>query len=95
MRPNPNETLESWADRVEIFEKGRALQELARGRDIEIVIEEMSRRIVDKMMHPIFKSIRESSTASNYNAEESRRQYKEKYLDNNPHGVADHIESNT
>jgi glutamyl-tRNA reductase len=61
MRPNPDETFESWANRVEMFEKGRALQELARGRDIEIVIEEMSRRIVDKMMSPVFKAIRESS----------------------------------
>lgn len=94
MKLNLNENFEDWCKRVAMFEKGKALQDIATGKDIEIVLEEMSRRIIDKLLHPIFKVINES-TAGTYDAEESKRQYKENYLDKNPKGVADHVESNS
>jgi len=60
MRPNKEETYESWSDRVALFEQGRAMMQIAQGRDVEQVMEEMSRRIAEKMLHPIFKGLRDS-----------------------------------
>jgi glutamyl-tRNA reductase len=81
MKPNPNESYESWAGRVRMFEHGNALQDIAQGKDIEQVMERMSRRIMDKLMHPLYNAIRESIKTSDL--EESKRSYKEKYLDHN------------
>jgi glutamyl-tRNA reductase len=94
MRPNPDESYEDWTKRVAMYEHGHAMMQIAQGKDPEQVMEEMSRRIMDKLLHPIFKAINESSITK-YDAEESKRRYKENYLDKNPHGVADHVESNT
>jgi glutamyl-tRNA reductase len=94
MRPLPNEPYEDWCKRVAMFENGHAMMQIAQGKDVDMVLEDMSRRIMDKLLHPIFKVINES-TASTYDAEESKRRYKENYLDKNPKGVADHVESNT
>jgi glutamyl-tRNA reductase len=91
MKPLPNESYEKWAERVDMFERGRALQRLANGDPIEDVIEEMSRRITEKLLHPIFKSIRESS-GSNYDAEKSRQEYYEKMKYRAP--VADQVDGN-
>jgi glutamyl-tRNA reductase len=96
MKPLPDESYEDWSKRVSMFETGHAMMQIANGKDIDKVLEEMSRRITDKLLHPIFKAIRESSTStSNYNAEESKKQYRENYLDKNPTGVADHVIEDT
>ena len=78
MKPNPNESYESWADRVRMFEHGNALQDIAQGKDVEQVMERMSRRIMDKLMHPLYTTIRESIKTSDL--EESKKSYEEKYL---------------
>lgn len=66
MTPDPSESFESWSNRVVLFEKGRALQKLARGDDIEIVMEDMSRRIIGKLLYPVFQSIKEASPKNPY-----------------------------
>jgi glutamyl-tRNA reductase len=58
MRKDQNESLESWANRVEKFELENARKALARGEDINLVMEVMSINIVKKMMHPILANIR-------------------------------------
>jgi glutamyl-tRNA reductase len=94
MKPLVNESYESWCDRVRMFEHGHAMMQIAQGKDPDQVMEQMSRRIMDKLLHPIFKAISES-TASTYNAEESKKQYRENYLDKNPSGIADHVIEDT
>jgi glutamyl-tRNA reductase len=58
MRKDPNESLKSWAKRVEKYELETAKKALARGEDINLVLEVMSINIVKKMMHPILNEIR-------------------------------------
>lgn len=92
MRKRPDETMESWAARVEMFEKGRALQRIAKGDDPDIVMEDMSRRVMDKLLYPILNAIHASST-SNYDVEASRREY-DKIM--KPVGkAADHVDADS
>lgn len=93
MRWNPNESFEDWVDRVRIFEYGLALQQVAKGEDINLVMEAMSLRIQQKIMHPILKTIRDSSKIS-YDSELSQKNYKENYLDK-AQPVADHVSSDS
>ena len=65
MKPDPNETYESWANRVELFEKGLAFQRLANGEPIEQVMSKMAHRITKKMLHPLVKSIIDANIVEN------------------------------
>jgi len=92
MRIKPGESMESWASRVEMFEKGKAMQRIASGDDPNEVMEEMSRRIMDKLLHPIFEVINKSINTK-YDAVKSRQEY-EKAM----HGVeraADHVDTSS
>jgi glutamyl-tRNA reductase len=93
MRIQPNETLEQWADRVQKYEHGHALMRIAEGDNVELVLEEMSRRIVDKLKHPILAALR-NSNVSDIDLEQSKKSYEENYLSKmSPR--ADHVESDT
>lgn len=61
MRINPGESLEDWAKRVQQYEYGHALMRLSAGEPVELVMQEMSRRIVDKLNYPIIKLLKESN----------------------------------
>lgn len=89
MRIKPNESLESWAQRVHEFELAQAKRELAKGTDINLVMEAMAARIQQKMLHPVFAAIRESAGGS-YDAEASKKAYEEAYLKKNS-PKADHL----
>jgi len=58
MRKDQNESLESWAKRVEEYELKNAKKALAKGEDINLVLEVMSINIVKKMMHHMLVNIR-------------------------------------
>jgi glutamyl-tRNA reductase len=92
MRPEPGETFDSWSKRVAMFEKGRAMQEIAVGRDVEKVMEEMSKRIVDKLMHPVYKFIRDA-TPTTFDLEASKARYNE--IMGKKGLTADHVEEGT
>ena len=92
MRIKPGESLESWADRVGMFEKGHAMQRIARGDDIKQVIEDMSRRITGKLIHPILKSF-DQPKMSDVAVGESRKKYEE--IMKNVAKAADHVDMNT
>jgi glutamyl-tRNA reductase len=92
MKINPGETLESWASRVEMFEKGRAMQRIAKGDDPIEVVEDMSRRIIDKMLYPILKSF-EQPKMSNAAVDESRKKYEE--IMKNVARAPDHVDTGT
>ena len=87
MKPNDNESYESWAERVRMFEHGRALQKIAQGEDVNKVMDDMARRIIDKMLHPIYKEL---SAVKELDLEQSRKDYIEKMSAVGP--VADHID---
>ena len=93
MRKNKNETTESWAVRVEMFEKGRAMQRIAKGDDPGVVMEDMSRRIVDKMLYPILNNIDNKNTTSAYDAEKSRNKYNK--IMQTVSKAADHVDSDS
>lgn len=78
MKPLPNESYESWVERVRMFEHGVALQDIAQGKDVDQVLDRMSRRIMDKLLHPIYASIRASVKTEDQ--ELSKKSYEEKYL---------------
>jgi glutamyl-tRNA reductase len=84
--------MESWASRVEMFEKGRALQRIAQGDDPAVVMEDMSRRIAEKLLHPILNAIRES-VSDDFDMEKSRREYEA--VMKNVEKAADHVDIDT
>lgn len=90
MKPKQDESYQSWAERVRMFEQGRALQRIAQGDEVNIVMEDMARRIVDKMLHPIY---RELHIVDPIDLEESRRTYYETMAEVGP--AADHVDINT
>ena len=92
MKIKPGESMEAWASRVEMFEKGRALQRIAKGDDPALVMEDMSRRITDKIMHPIYESIRES-VPNDFDIEKSRREYEEAMR--GVEKAADHVDTSS
>jgi glutamyl-tRNA reductase len=89
IRINPDETFEEWVERVRKYEYGFALQRIATGEDVSKVMEDMAKRMAQKIMHPVYKAIKDSSVIS-IDIEESRKRYEENYL----HKVApaaDHV----
>ena len=90
MTPRPDESYDSWAERVRMFEQGRALQRIAQGDDVNAVMEDMARRIVDKMLHPIYRALH---VIPEMDLEESRRTYTEKMAQVGP--KADHVDINS
>ena len=86
MTPRPDESYQSWAERVRMFEHGRAMQRIAQGEDVNVVMEDMARRIVDKMLHPIYRALH---AIPEMDLEESRRTYTETMAKVGP--AADHV----
>jgi precorrin-2 methylase len=55
-------------------------------------METMARRIVEKLLHPIYKALQERAPID---FEASKQSYKEQYLDKNPQRVADHVDTDS
>jgi glutamyl-tRNA reductase len=83
------ESYENWVERVRLFEQGYALQRIAKGDDHETIVEEMSIRMMDKLMNPVYKVIRDSKV-SIFDAEKSRQAYYDIYLSKN-RPKSDHV----
>jgi glutamyl-tRNA reductase len=79
MNQQPNESYESWIERVRMFEYGAAIKELALGKPVDQVMEKMAKRLTDKLMHPIYKRIKQNVKVEDMDT--SKQTYKEKYLD--------------
>jgi glutamyl-tRNA reductase len=90
MTPRPDESYQSWAERVRMFEHGRALQKIAQGEDVNKVMDDMARRIIDKMLHPIYRELQKIEPVD---LEESRRAYQETMDKVGP--KADHVDINS
>ena len=79
MKQRPGESYEQWVKRVEQYEYGRALMELANGGDPEQVLKDTSNRMIKKFQHPILEAI--NDIPSDYNSTESQEQYQTNYQD--------------
>lgn len=90
MRYNPDKPYKEWAEKVRLFEHGVALQRIANGEDVDLVLEETSKRIVQKLMHPILKIV--TAPDSSYDPGPSREQYEQNYL-RKFQRPADHVDS--
>lgn len=83
MKYKPGETLEEWSKRVQLYEYGLALQELANGKDTNQVMEAMAKRITDKMMHPLLVTMnsKDLSESEKEALEVGRMRYQHEYID--------------
>ena len=79
MKQLPGESYEQWVKRVEQYEFGRALMELAKGADPEQVLKDTSNRMVAKFQHPILEAI--NNVPSDYDSRASQEHYKTNYQD--------------
>lgn len=89
MRRLENESYNAWVERVRLFEHGHALQRIAKGDDSETIIEEMSIRMMDKLMNPLYKAIRDTGRKP-FDIEKSRKDYYDKYLSKHK-AKSDHV----
>jgi glutamyl-tRNA reductase len=85
----PGESYNSWASRVEAFELEKARKRLAKGEDIDVVLEEMSKSVSQKLLHPILNIIRDSA-GSGFDAGANRKAYDDAIKSRG--AVADHVE---
>lgn len=90
MKQREGESYEDWAKRVQMYEHGWAMQRIAEGNTVDSVLEDMSKRITQKLLHPLYKEI-SKSIISTYDAEAGKKEYEEKYLKYRA-PVADHVE---
>ena len=89
MRKNENESYEDWLERIDRFERGIALQRLAKGEDCDIVLEDFSKRLTNKIKHALFEIIK-SNVSDNYDSEQSKKDYENSFLKNREF-IADHV----
>lgn len=81
-----NESFEEWSEKVMEFEMKRAMRLISKGKSREEVLEEYSRRITEKLLHPLYPAL---FKPVGYNSEESRKKYEETIR--NRGGIADHV----
>ena len=94
MRINPGETYESWAKRVQQYEYGYALQQVAKGQDINVVMEAMAARIQQKMLHPVLQAMKEPREIDPVKWAESKLKYEEEYVNRIP-PKSDHVDTDS
>ena len=65
--------MNEWAEQVRFKELNRALKEIKAGKDVDVVMDTMSKRLNAKLLHPLLKEI--SKVEPSFNVEESRKKY--------------------
>lgn len=61
---DPNESFESWCERVRQFELEYARSLIAKGQDLNLVLEAMAARIQQKILHPVLLEIKKTQLKS-------------------------------
>ena len=84
------ESFESWTNRFVEKEKQIALKRITKGEDQNLVLEEFSKRITNKMLYPIFKVIRDENKKSTFDEFNNRKKYEE--IMDRRGKVADHVD---
>jgi len=81
MRIRDGESYEEWAKRCQMYEHGYALQQIAEGQDVDTVLESMSKRLMEKLLHPIYKLMGDRDDAKiKALVNEGRKHYEEYYI---------------
>jgi glutamyl-tRNA reductase len=80
--------MEDWAKRVQMYEHGFALQQLALGKNQQEVLDQMASRIIQKMLHPVLKGFQDRSIDMEQ-FEKNKQAYYEKMQRVGP--SADHV----
>ena len=94
LRIRPDESFESWASRVNEFELDRACKRISKGKDVNLVLEEMSKAISNKLLHPILNAIHDSTDTVVYDVQASKKVYEETYIKKiGPH--SDHVQDDS
>ena len=65
--------MSDWIEQVRSEELNKALKEIRAGKDANVVMDSMSKRLNAKLLHPILKEI--SNVEPSFNIEESRKKY--------------------
>jgi glutamyl-tRNA reductase len=88
MKYDTNEEYDLWVERVRVHECNIALERIAKGEPADQVMEQMSRRISSKCLHPYFQKLNEHAVKQyqEQDSEEANHRYLEKF---GP--VADHV----
>ena len=81
------EDYNSWLSRIHEHELKIANAKLLKGIPINVILEEMSKRMMKKILHPILKEL--NNISNNYNIEESKKSYNAAMKHNRP--AADHV----
>lgn len=72
---DPKYTAEEWADMVYNYEYNHAQEHLAKGAAVDLVLEQMAKRIRDKMILPAIQQIKNSQPT--FDATDSKIRYNE------------------
>lgn len=89
MRQLPHESYEDWVERARTYELAEAMKEIRNGVDVNLVMEAMSARLMQKIMHPLLVEIREN-TKTDFDIAASRASYFESMHYRKP--PADHVD---
>lgn len=81
IKQGKDESYESWANRAQVFEHALAVKRIVKGDDVDAVLDAMSKRLMQKLLNPIYTALNKSDTA--YDNEASVAEYKRIYLDKN------------
>lgn len=65
--------MNEWVEQIRSKELNKALKEIRAGKDVDIVMGTMSKRLNAKLLHPLLKEI--SNVEPSFNIEESRKNY--------------------
>lgn len=91
MRQKPNESYADWAERARAYELAEAMKEIRKGADVNLVMEAMSAKLMQKLMHPLLVAVRENAKTE-FDPVASRTAYFEKMRNHKP--IADHVDEN-
>jgi glutamyl-tRNA reductase len=74
-------TYEEWCELSRQYEYNHALRSLKANQPIDKILEKMSFKIINKLMHPLYSIIEEDFFYDDDDISKSSSDYKENYLD--------------
>jgi glutamyl-tRNA reductase len=75
LRYDPTERYDAWLSRIQEHELKLARQKLAKGEPVDQVMEDLSKNLAKKFLHPIFAMLHQRY--DNFDTDQSRTQYYE------------------
>ena len=59
MKHDPNVAYGVWVETARLYELSAARQRVAKGEDVDVVMNDMSRKLTNKMTFPLIKIVKE------------------------------------